>query len=256
MLAAGIVLPLPLPAFSVLVPYGSEAGPVGGRVVVPWQGGLRIGLCTGLSDARLDDGLRLRELICWLDADEPFFADAAVPLFAELAEAARLPAGAILAAFSATGFHGELDHGIMIEDGAPGSPEAETGTWIPATTVSGDRLEELRQAGLVRERAALRPRTVRQLAAATTGTDGLPAGKRTANQLRALELLLEGPAASAAALARDAGVPDSAVRALVKRGLAEYRELPAPPAIPELPAAETPLPAAAFSVPEQGSFQL
>lgn len=256
MLAAEILLPLPLPAFSFLVPYGSEAGPVGGRVVVPWQGGLRIGLCTGLSDARLDDGLRLRELICWLDADEPFFADAAVPLFAELAEAARLPAGAILAAFSATGFHGELDHGIMIEGGAPGSPEAETGTWIPAATVSGDRLEELRQAGLVRERAALRPRTVRQLAAATTGTDGLPAGKRTANQLRALELLLEGPAASAAALARDAGVPGSAARALVKRGLAEYRELPAPPAIPELPAAETPLPAAAFSVPEQGSFQL
>ena len=59
-------------------------------------------------------------------------------------------------------------------------------------------------------------------------------GKPQARQLEALELLWSYDfVLSAAALARDAGVSDSTVRTLIRKGYAQYEEVPAPP--PALP---------------------
>jgi len=255
MLAAEVLLPLPLPPFSFLVPHGTEPGPVGGRVAVPWQGSVRIGLCTGISPARLDDGLKLRELICWLDPEQPFFAAEAVPLLLELATAGKIPAGTVLAGLAAGALQRELDHELSLHEPSALLPGVDAGVWLDAAGLETEQLEQLRSDGLISERASVRPRLVRRLAATVSDTAGVGDGARTANQVTALAHLLAGPADSAAALARASGVPVSAVRALIKKGFAEYRDLEAPPAVPELPAAAEPLPAPVLDVPA-GPFQL
>lgn len=255
MLAAQVLLPLPLPPFSFLVPHGTEPGPTGGRVVVPWQGSLRIGLCTGVSEARLGDGLELRELICWLDADSPFFTEAAVPLLLELAAVSRVPPGTVLTAFSATGFHDELGHELKLSAETELLPDVQPGEWLSVETIEKAALEELRRHGLVTERARVRPPLERQLTATVSSTDGLPQTARAENQRLALGELLKGPAASAAALARQSGTPPSAVRALITRGFAEYRDVPPPPAIPVLPEPE-PVGEPVLDLPAGGDFQL
>ena len=58
-------------------------------------------------------------------------------------------------------------------------------------------------------------------------------GARQANQRRALELLSARAFESAAALSREAGVPESAVRSLLAKGYAAYVQINAPP--PALP---------------------
>src|SRR5690554_1792630 len=112
-LTAEILLPLPLPPFSYLVPFGTAAGPVGGRVVVPWQGGLRIGICTRVLEGPISAGLDLRELVCWLDT-EPFLTGGATALLEELADWTASPQGLILGAFALTGLDAPLIHEVSV----------------------------------------------------------------------------------------------------------------------------------------------
>lgn len=235
---AEVLLPLPLAPLSYLVPFETAAGPVGGRVVVPWQGGLRTGLCVGLREASAAESLDLRELIAWLDT-EPWFAAGAVQLLADLAEHTAAPQGLLLTALAPVGFTGDLVHELraLAETGVA---DLDAGDWLAAERLDAALIEELRGQGLLAERVAERPRTVTRLVAVDAGMrdeSELEGAARTA-QRNALAELRRGDAASAAELARRAGVSESPVRALVTKGFAEYRELPAPE--PELP---LPLPA-------------
>lgn len=254
-LTAQVLLPLPLPAFSFLVPPGSRAGPVGGRVVVPWQGSLRVGLCTGLTDAGSGAGLDLRELVCWLD-DDPFFADGATELFSELAAITAAPPGLILEAFAFSGFQPDLVHEIRLGQPSELAPDLVAGEWQPAGIVPLEVLERLRQEGLVDERAREAQRLVSRLTAVADDPDAAGSDARRANQRTALAQLLRGPAESAAALARTAGVPVSSVRTLINRGLARFEDVPAPaPRLPE-PDPSPPLRPASLSLPAEGPFSL
>jgi primosomal protein N' (replication factor Y) len=117
--------------------------------------------------------------------------------------------------------------------------------WLEASTISLEHLDWLRAQGLVEEQVVRVRPTVRVLAPVAQVDEGL-IGARRANQRAALERLwqLEG-ADSAAALARDADVPESAVRALVAKGYVAYREVEAPPPGLPRPSPDAPLPAPA-----------
>src|SRR5690554_6698283 len=254
-LTARILLPLPLPPFSFLVPFGSEPGPVGGRVVVPWQGGLRIGICTGISESRTGDGLELKELVGWLD-DRPFFTPGAIELFSELADYSGSAEGLVLGAFTLTGLDAELSHEIRLLHESLLAPGLSAGAWQPPDSVPAATLELLRTEGLIKERVRVVPWLESQLVATVSDTARLDDAARAANQRLALEKLLEGPQASAAELARLADVPVSSVRSLVSKGLAEYRDVLAPEPVLSLPESHVPLQPPSLELPAEGWFNL
>src|SRR5690625_3046429 len=184
-LAAEILLPLPLPAFTFLVPFGSEPGPVGGRVVVPWQGSLRIGICSAVSDVGVGRCLDLRELVSWLDA-RPFFTPGAIGLFSELAERTAHPAGSVLASFALTGLNEELLHEVKLQRESELAPDVAAGEWQPVGHFSSDQLERLRQEGLVVERAGIRPRVESRLVATGADASGLKSAPKQQQALAGL----------------------------------------------------------------------
>lgn len=226
-LAVDVLFPLPLPPFRFIVPFDQEPGPTGARVAAPWQGGVRVGLVVGSEELAAGRATEYREIITWLDR-EPFLSVGAAELLVELAEASGAPAGVVLATLVPTGFQQVLIHEVSAVEGAAilALPEGE---WLPGERLGPAELELYRRQGMVRERVRPQERTVSRLVAAKPADCGLE-GRAQANQLLALERLetLES-AASAAELARDAGVPESSVRALVRKGYAAYRDVPAPP---------------------------
>lgn len=228
--ALDVLFPLPIPPLRYLAPYGRPVGPCGARVVVPWQGGVRIGLVVAVTEVGAGVAMDLKEIVDWLDA-EPFLIGGAPEVIDDLARYSGSPPGVVLASLVPIGFKDALIHEVRPVEGA--TTELSADRWLAAERLDADRLELLRSQGLLLERARRRVPTVRVLQLGRPADDALEGAAR-ANQRRAL-LALErrGFVASGAELAREAEVPDSAVRALVAKGYAEYREVPAPP--PTLP---------------------
>jgi primosomal protein N' (replication factor Y) len=228
-----VLFPLPLPPFRFLVPHDQEPGPVGARVAAPWQGGVRIGVVVGSEMASAANASEYRELIAWLDS-KPFLAAGAAELLTDLAAMCGAPPGVVLSTLVPVGLRDELIHEVSAVEGVE-SLALPIGDWVPASTLGSAELDLYRRQGMIRERVRPLERTVSRLVSERPGDGGLR-GRAQANQLTALELLERlGSASSAAELARDADVPESAVRALVRKGYAAYRDLPAPE--PALPAA-------------------
>ena len=226
--AVDVLFPLPVPPFRFLLPVDQEAGPAGARVVAPWQGGVRIGLVVAIEDLPASQATEYREIVAWLDR-EPFLAEGSHELLLELARVSGAPPGVVLGSLVPVGLRDELVHEICAVEGAE-SLALPAGEWLPGDSLGPAELDLHRRQGMVRERVRAKERTVNRLVADKPVDEGL-VGKAQANQLLALERLEELESAeSAAELARDADVPVTAVRALVRKGYAGYRELPAPPA--------------------------
>jgi primosomal protein N' (replication factor Y) len=249
---AQVLLPLPLPPFSFLVPANMTSLSIGWRVAVPWQHGVRLGIVTDIGEALAGRGLELRELVAVMDR-RPWLNREAIGTILRLAEYSFTPPGTVLATLLPTGLHDPLVHEVQAVAGAQGVALASD-CWVPARSLQPRALELYRKQGLVRERVYVAQATVRNLVAVKPPDDAL-AGPRQTNQRRALDALLAGEtAASAAELSRKVNVPEGAVRALIAKGYAAYREVPAPPApLPSYQAA--PLPPVSLDVPE-GPFDL
>lgn len=245
-------MPLPLEPLTYLPPVGRALAQVGVRVAVPWQGGARVGLVVEHRSVAAGRGLELKEAIDWLDT-EPFLTVQAVRALRRMARHAAAPAGLVLATLAPWGFREELRYQVRPVKGAEVPELAGPSEWTDAAALPIDRLTWLRQQGLIDERA-LRVMPMRRVLAPLTGVDDGLGGVRRENQRTALNHLWEVETAdSAAALARDAGVPESAVRSLVAKGYVGYREVEAPPpALPRAPQALTLPPAPAGAVPPDG----
>ncbi len=195
-------------------------------MVVPWQSGVRIGILVGFEPLRGGAGLELREALGALDT-EPFLKDGALKVLERVAVYTCAPAGTVLANLLPTGLGVPLEHHVRAL-GALAEPVSES--WQEAATVPLKQLELYRQQGLLEERVRVLPAKVQRLVPVREGDAALDGAAR-ANQRRALTYLFElGQVDSAAALARAVAVPETAVRALVKKGYADYREVEAPPA--------------------------
>jgi len=246
--AIDVLLPLPLGPLTYLPPLqGAEPVP-GQRVVVPWQGGVRLGLVV---DVRLVDagrGVELRHALHVLEG-HPWLLSSGLQTVMSLARNSGVPAGLVLATLNPPGLQQELAHELRLHEGAAAYLEAlgaqapsvaADGAWFAAAALPGKALEELRRQGLVDERALPVVQTRRVLVPARPPDDELEGARRLPQRI-ALERLLEvGEAQSAVALAEEAGVSVSAVRALVTKGYVEYLDVPAdepPPPFPEAPPA-------------------
>ncbi len=224
-----MLLPLPLPPFSFLPPHGltlPSAPEPGCRVVVPWQSGVRVGVLVGFETLRGGAGLELREAVGALDG-RPFVSAAALEVLERVAAYTCAPPGTVLSNLLPTGLNVPLVHQVRALGVIGGEPVLDT--WQDAAEVPLRRLELYRRQGLLDERAFVPEGSVSRLLPLREGDAGLDGAPR-ANQRRALaHLWALGAGESAAALARAADVPENAVRALVKKGYAGYRDVPAPP---------------------------
>ena len=227
--AVQVLLPLPLPAFSYLVPFDLPSPAVGCRVAVPWQNGLRLGLVVGHEDIKAGKALELKEIISSLD-DLPFVSPSRVELIKHIAERTCATQGQVLASLLPYGLHQELLHEVRAVDGISLEISAD---WILASQLKASQLELYRSQGLIRERVSMVQPRKRVLKPIRLVDEALK-GKSQVAQRQALEWLWDVEyIESAAELARQADVSESAVRGLVKKGYIVYEDILAPlPALP------------------------
>ncbi len=236
-------LPLPVPAFTFLAPFGHAEVPAGVRVVVPWQGGLRTGVVGEVVEVGVAQALELREAVACID-EQPWLLAPARRMIAAQAARTATPVGLALATMLNVGLDEPLEHVVRLVEGVTpedlGSEgEASIGAgWHDADGLPSELLQTWREHGLIEERVRPRPRLERLLCSERPA-DGDLDGRARESQRRAAAWLEEhGPVDSAAALARAADVPVGAARALVHKGYAAYREVPVRPAAPPWAAAD------------------
>ena len=236
--ALDVWLPLPVPAFRFLAPHARAVEAVAGaRVVVPWQGGARIGVVAEVQDVGVAAALELREAIDVLDTVPWLLAPARRMIAAHAARSAA-PVGLALATLVPIGLDDELRHECRVVDGIERDSlgehrgRFESGEWQSVEGIGSDVLNGWREHGLIDERVeVLRPDE--RVLVAVREADTELAGAARSNQRAALRYLDDhGPFASAAELARAADVPPGAARALVSKGYASYVDRPRPPAAP------------------------
>lgn len=238
-LAVDLLLPLPLAPLRWLAPFGRTPGPVGARVAVPWRGGVRAGLVTAVTEVGGSRGMELKEALAWLD-DGPPLPERTVAWILSEAQRTVCPPGVVLAGLSLSSLRAELEHEVRELDAADGRP----GPWRPGERLDPERTELLREQGLLEERVRPAVPTRRVLVVGEPPPGASLHGARRERQRAALAWLAEhGEAASGAELAREAGVPDSTVRTLVRKGHLRYDERRAPPPEPPLPPEAVPWPA-------------
>lgn len=241
--AIDVILPLPIGPLTYLAPLTDDgAVEAGQRVVVPWQGGARVGIIGDVHVVSAGRGVELRHALQLLERS-PWLDRSALLTLQGLARYTGVPAGLVLSTLNPAGLNPELAHEVhlppeavayLVALGARVPAPATGGSWFDAALIDAKALDELRRQGLVDERVASVPLTRRLLVPLRKADEEL-AGARRLAQRTALALLFEREEVeSAAALAADAEVSASAVRALVAKGYAGYeeRELPdpAPPA--------------------------
>ena len=199
-------------------------------MVVPWQQGVRVGLVVSADEVAAGKALELREIISTLE-DEPFMPASRLAFVERLATHACAKTGRVLASLLPAGMTEPLLHEVRRVEGAelPDIPER----WVDAATLNLSKLDLYRRQGLLLERVRKLEPLTRVLKAVRPVDKGL-AGKVRAPQREALEQLWGFEhVASAAEFARDAGLSESTVRTLIKKGYAQYEEIVAPP--PALP---------------------
>ena len=225
-----------MPAYDFLEPQGFEGNALGRRVLVPWQGGSRVGVVVEVLAGNQDRGLNLKEAIAVLD-DAPFLTADACRTVLEVARMTLAPDGLAYSDFVPFGLEPGVDHRVRLVDGVkaaelPRGAEALC-DWSDALGHDPALLEFLRSQGLLLETARLEKPTREVLRPAIAGDPKL---KLTPKQKRALDVLHRlGRVESAASWAREAGVSTAVVTALVRHGLAETSVELAPPPEPRTP---------------------
>ncbi|MGL4608159.1 MAG: replication restart helicase PriA [Trueperaceae bacterium] len=232
-IAVQVLFPLPLPAFSYVVPFDMPVPALGVRVAVPWQQGLRVGIVIGSEEVKAAKVIELKEMIATLD-ERPFLLASRLKLLERLAAHTCSPLGQVLASLLPSGLNEDLKHEVRAVEGA--DIELSTEHWKDASTLKPAQLDFFRRQGLVHERVVFVEAMTRVLKAVKPVDEPLKK-KSQHNQRVALEWLFDiGQIESGAELARQADVPESAVRALIKKGYIVYEEVIAP--LPALPSYE------------------
>ncbi len=240
--AVHVWLPLPVPGFDFLAPHdgpeeGASSAPVGARIAVPWQGGVRVGIAAEVREVGAAAALDLRPAVAWVDA-QPYLTEPVRTLLAAQAERCAVPIGVALAGAGVVGLKDAFDHRVRRDahaaaelfDGDGEVPSADA--WWPADRFPADALAAWRAHAMVHERVSVATATERRLIAVRAADDALEGAARAGQRQALAWLHAAGGAASAAALARDADVAEGAARALVAKGYAAYVDAPAPPPSP------------------------
>jgi primosomal protein N' (replication factor Y) len=231
-----VAVPLPIPAYDFKPVHGvsREAEALGRRVLVPWQGGSRVGLVVEVVEDSRDD-LNLKEVIAVLDEDAILEPDGCAALLA-IANETFSHAGVAYQDFLPWGLEPAVEHLVRLLPGVDASalpPQASRlQDWTSAPLHDPGVLEFLRSQGLLEERARLigPTREVVRLA------PEFKPPKLTAKQQAAMETLRELEVfESGVAWAEAAGVSVGTVTKLIGMGAAERVRVPQVTPLPETP---------------------
>lgn len=238
--ALDVLLPLPLAPLRWLAPFGEANIERGDVVVVPWQGGVRAGLVTGSDEAGASRTLELKEALTRLES-VPRLAAATVDWILDEADRTVAPPGTVLASLTPAWARISLEHRVRELAHEGGEP----GPWRAAERIPMERLELLRDQGLLEESVVpLRP-TARVVVPASrepedSENEALAGAVRAPQRAALAELRRMGWSESGAELARASEVGESSVRTLIRNGFARYERrtvdppapTPAPDAVP------------------------
>jgi len=205
------------------------------RVAVPWQGGVMVGLVAAVREARLAETLDARPAVAWVAGEERLSA-ASLAMLAAQAARAGVPIGVSVGHWAAGLLKGPWRHRVRLRPTTPpdllgdeGAPLAD-GAWHEASVVATNLLDDWRRHDLLLEEVEGPTTQVRRLVALQGEDAALAVGARAAQRSALAWLTEHGSVESAAALARNADVSVSAVRALIAKGYAGYLELEPDPA--------------------------
>ena len=232
-----VVVPLPIPAYDFRPVHGADIDALGRRVLVPWQGGARVGLVVEIVDDARDD-LNLKDAIALLDTDPILSSDGCAALL-EIAKACFCFAGIAYQDFVPWGLEPLLEHQVRLLNGV-NLDELPAGAlrlqrWTSAPLHDPGLLEFLRSQGLLEETAVVIGPTKEVV---RYSPDFAPS-RLTAKQTAALEALQEmRQFDSGVAWAEAAGVSTGIVTKLMGMGAAERVRVPQIVALPAAPNVE------------------
>jgi primosomal protein N' (replication factor Y) len=226
-----VLLPLPVGPLDWVAPTGAPPATAGHVAAVPWQRTVRLGLITRVHEISVDRTLQLNEAVALPGGVTPLPHATVDWLLAE-AERTTAPAGTLLASLNHPAFQAEWHHRI---DRLDAEPHATT---VPVMQGDADPAEndgrahhELREQGLLRETFELKRPQITVLKPSVHREPPDPNRKPGQHQAW-MALKSIGSVASAAELARHAGVTPATVRSLIQKGHAVHETLHAEPAPP------------------------
>ncbi len=232
-----VAVALPVPAYDFL-PIRKPFLGLGKRVLVPWQGGSRVGLVLEVVEASLERGLSLKESIAVLDT-EPLFTPEACAAMLELAQQSMGFAGLVYQDFLPFGLEPSFSHTVQLlpdldlqnlPDSAQKLEQRQ-----PAQHLDPSLLEFLRGQGLLNETVRLEIPSREVIRAAQSNLTPTP------KQAIALEVLREsGGFYTLKSWAENAGVSTGMLNKLLEQGAAMRELEPLPMDLPDFGQPETP----------------
>ncbi len=223
-----VAVALPLPAYD-FQPVGNPLGGLGKRVLVPWQGGSRIGVVLEVLDGTLERGLSLKDTIAVLD-DEPLFTPDACAALLEVAKQGMCFDGLVYQDFMPFGLEPHISHWVQLVRGVSGLPESanKLEQRQEAASLDPSLLEFLRGQGLLLEDVRLVQPSREIIQAANTDFAATP------KQAVALEVLRENNGFyTLKAWAEAAQVSTGLVSKLLEKGVAVRELEPLPMDLPD-----------------------
>ncbi len=224
-----VAVALPLPAYD-FQPIGKPHLGLGKRVLVPWQGGSRVGVVLAVLDGTLDRATSIKDTIAVLDTEPIFTPDACAALLAVAQQSLSFD-GLVYQDFMPFGLEPNFSHRVQLVAGINLETLPEQARLLEqrqnATALDPSILDFLRGQGLLLEdvRLELPSREIIQ----ATNAD-LPL---TDKQTAALEVLREaGGFYTLKAWGLEAGVSPSMVSKLLEKGAARRELEPLPLTMP------------------------
>jgi primosomal protein N' (replication factor Y) (superfamily II helicase) len=212
-----VAVALPLPAYD-FQPIGMALEGLGKRVLVPWQGGSRVGVVLAVVDGSLERGLSLKDTIAVLDADPIFTPDACAALL-EVALQSMAFDGLLYQDFMPFGLEPNFLHSVQLAQGVNLEVLPESARLLEqrqiAAALDPSLLEFLRGQGLLQEEITLEFPTREVLRLGDAGVEVTP------KQAVALEALqVAGGFYTLKAWAESAQVSTGLLSKLLEKGAA------------------------------------
>ncbi len=233
-----VAVSLPLPAYD-FQPLGDAHSALGKRVLVPWQGGARVGVVLEVLEGTMDRGLALKDAIAVLD-HTPIFTKATCAAMLEISRESMSFEGLVYQDFLPWGAEPALTHRVKLVDGITleNLPEVarQFTAWAEANLFDPAVLDFFRSQGLLEDDVQLE-RPSREIIRATTQQ---AKKKLTEKQERALEILHEtGEFGTLKAWSDASGVSSGVIAKLLELGVAQRVLESYEPALPTTPETET-----------------
>ncbi|MEY4529656.1 MAG: hypothetical protein RLZZ156_377 [Deinococcota bacterium] len=225
-----VAVALPLPAYD-FQPLGNPQAGLGKRVLVPWQGGSRVGVVLAVLDGTLDRASSLKDTIAILDSEPIFTPDACAALLAVAGQSLSFD-GLVYQDFMPFGLEPKFNHLVQLVAGINLQTLPDQARSLEqrqnAALIDPSILEFLRGQGLLLEDVRLELPS-REIIQAVNKDFSL-----TDKQTVALEVLREaGGFYTLKAWAQEAGVSSSMVSKLLEKGAAKRELEPLPLTLPD-----------------------